>query len=183
MTDTKTYTLAVTDQQARLIRDACEFMSRAYMGQFDGIIELYNNNAHQRAQNGLPVNVEKTNAYRPMIRENLQTAEGYFLGSVLSGPYSMASCEMHDDARRLADMQDVLRHRLYLDEGGKPSGGLVSSYPPYHYQKDTPLIAIEKYDPGAEQGPNYPAPEIVTWPATIGATFTHTQPPISYEED
>ena len=93
------YELRITEDQARVLRDACELYARIAMGQLRFIAEL----PHQAPS-----------ALLQSLRDALEIAERYMQ------PPDDVQGEEYDPTRRAWDLYQVIRGRLAWDAAGNP---------------------------------------------------------------
>ena len=92
------YELRITEDQARVLRDACELYARVAMGQLRFIAEL----------------PQAPSALLQSLRGALEIAERYMQ------PPADVQGEEHDRTRRAWDLYQVIRGRLAWDAAGNP---------------------------------------------------------------
>jgi hypothetical protein len=127
-----TYTLTVNELQLQQINNACDLVSRLYMGQWDTILELFRVHSISEAYDSIDMR-DKLNAL----------AMECGLRPSLNGYNGILSDEVDDKARILWDLNQVIRYRLAWDRS--PQGGLgVNFDKPFHSCKDVPLAKVEK---------------------------------------
>jgi hypothetical protein len=97
-----TYTLTVTEEQATVIEQACELLSRCSMGQFDHIL--------------WGVDRVASSGHTETARDDLDAAS-----RVIFGPGTgIANCDAQ--GKRAWDLYQVIRKQLADDSGQEPNG-------------------------------------------------------------
>lgn len=124
------YRLEISEEQARLLRNACEFYSRVGMGQFDRLLDEFD---------------------RPWTGEEKELCDR--LHVLLTGlpPNAHSGINGAEERFRVAwDFVQVIRKQLYDDFGGVPRGfAPVDSDPPRRYSETQELARIERLRQGA----------------------------------
>jgi hypothetical protein len=105
----KTYTLTMSEAQARLVIRALDIFTRIGIGQFEEVLAVYD-----RA-----LNLDYQKRERLRISLNSAKAEA---GHPANGSYGIHNPEVNDDFRAAFDIQQVIRNRLAFDQ--KPEGGI-----------------------------------------------------------
>ena len=106
--------LELDEAQAATLRNACEFVGRIHMGQFDVIKDL------PQIDKSIPFN------YFLHMKELL-------MGLTDGSYHAIHSDKIPDQARQLFDIYQVLRHKIaydQLEEGEKPNIGSSVIYDP-----------------------------------------------------
>jgi hypothetical protein len=120
----RTYTLTVTEAQARLLSEAAELLGRLHMGQFDSLDYLFAGDIPRGLFDALKV------AMFPEL------PGGQF--------YSISNAKLPDKTRVAWDMHAVIRHRLAWDN--HPEGGPTNQfYEPRHLGAE-PLAEIREVE-------------------------------------
>lgn len=133
---TKKYTLEISENQARVIRDALEAFARVHLGQFGMAIEFILL---------LSPTSDKTES-RDQIRILLDKASSIYTGMSSSASFGIYSDEISKDARTAWDIYQVIRHRLsteYLKEHPNASTSGVSFNKPMKTDSEEELPQIK----------------------------------------
>lgn len=131
------YTIELSEKQLNLLMVTLDRSSRTIVGQLRKGISDYAEDAYERHfgedmlwEEGMDKINQKLNELKKLCWDqdpNTHYGVGYSHESDI-----------------LIDMVEVIRHKLYVDRGGEPNSIVVSSYPPYHWNKDVDLIKIRK---------------------------------------
>jgi hypothetical protein len=106
------YDLRITDKQASLLVDALDLYSRVLMGQLEEVASLHK----WKHCMGPDFDIERIHKLEDSLR-GLKT----LLGHPPNGSAGIGSREVHDDARKAYDMQQVIRYiSSWAGEGKDP---------------------------------------------------------------
>ncbi len=121
----KTYTLKISEEQARILANACEFVARIHMGQLDPVADQVM--SHESAD-------------IPALRDQLRGLQPLITGMSRNAYLSISSDKLSDFPRIAWELHQVIRHRLAWDR--KPDGGFQVYFDKPHLLTDHPLAEI-----------------------------------------
>lgn len=131
----KSYTLHLTEKQARVIVNALDLYSRIGMGQLKEVAYVLRQNPLPKADPELDARITLLSD----IRDRLDTLSRYWMNG--SGYYGITSKSISDVFRTAWDIQQVIRHRLAWDRN--PKGGITVDF-------DNPMVTSEEALPKIE---------------------------------
>lgn len=129
----KTYTLAITEEQARVLVNACDFFSRIGIGQLDRVLDEF--------RFSKDVSPEKLDEARKFIDH----AKFLLTGFPPNASHGIRSPQVKDIYRVAYDLQQVIRHRLAWD--AKPEGGIGVHFDEPWRSSNEPLATITEKKP------------------------------------
>lgn len=126
------YNIKLTKNQLELLNKLCDNYSRLMVGQLDiGLDDILQYSIDRHKLKG-----EDTTDIMNDIKEKLRDITNIvWKDSHLGVGYSK-------DVNTLIDIHQVIRHKLWEDNG-KLTKHTVDSYPPHHWNRDTPLMDIK----------------------------------------
>lgn len=104
--------LNISDIQANVIKNACEFYSRVFMGQIKYIADILMNE----------IDLERI----CKLRQELERLEPLITGLPPNASWGITSREISEDARISFDILQVIRH--YLAWKNHPQGGVTVNF-------------------------------------------------------
>ncbi len=122
MSEERTYTIRLNEEQLQLLNNACELMSRLHMGQWDSL----------RYELGLDVS-------EPSVFDL-----AHFAGLLPydGGYWGIYHEKTPENARKFWDMLQVMRHRLAWDR--EPEGGIYCQFDEPRQSSELPMIEVKR---------------------------------------
>lgn len=136
----KKYTIELDEGQIREINRALNFSLRCQIGQLNGELLSMLIDEYSVAQ-GENYSFENLGDLRDKLEE--------LLGEIKKLVWNMAPNQSKgvgysEEVDTLIDMNEVIRHALWLNIEGEKHSYTVDAYPPHHWNKKQPLIKVEK---------------------------------------
>lgn len=131
--------IALNEQQARLIIQALDLYSRLMIGQVEALDYVFREmSARPPKETYGQMDLEKVRVFIAELKAVT------FPQHPLNGSFSIGNPAVHENARMMVDIQDVIEHALYDPE--KDHSVHRAKFEPFHHSKETPLPTVEKLD-------------------------------------
>lgn len=129
--------ITLSEHQARLIKKALDLYSRLLIGQVEELEYVFRNFSMLPPKTTYnQMDLKKVSEIIPQLKAVT------FPQHPMNGSFSIGNPEVHDSARQMVDIQDVIEHALYNPE--KDPSMHRAKYEPFHHSKETPLPIVEK---------------------------------------
>lgn len=135
-----TYTMTITENQARLIAQAIELVSRIQIGQWYEFIDWL-------PQQHLFCGHNLREQLQPVMSEHFRKTKPEGCQYAIDGwgrHYGIYSEFVRDTARVAWDLQKVIQHRLAWDRN--PEGGFTVDFDGPHHVGEEPLAIIKRVE-------------------------------------
>lgn len=136
----KKYTIELDEDQLREINRALNFSLRCQIGQLNGEFLSMLLDEYSVAQ-GENYSFEDESNLRVKL-ESLINEIKRLVWNI--APNQSKGVGHSEEVDTLIDMNEVIRHALWLNIEGEKLSYTVDAYPPHHWNKKQPLIKVEK---------------------------------------
>lgn len=136
----KKYTIELDENQLREVNKALNFSLRCQIGQLNGkflsmLLHEYN------ILQGENYSFDKMSALRDRLEELLDEIKRLVWNM---SPNQSKGVGHSEEVDTLIDMNEVIRHALWLNIEGEKYSYTVDAQEPFHWNKKQPLIKVEK---------------------------------------
>jgi|SRR5699024_456710 len=142
----KKYTIELDENQLREVNTALNFSLRCQIGQLDGELLSMLLHEYSVAQGG-NYSFEKM----IVIRDKLEELLGEIKKLVWNmSPNQSKGVGHSEEVDTLIDMNEVIRHAIWLNDEDKKFSYMVGTRPAFHWNKKQPLIKVKTVSDGEE---------------------------------
>lgn len=136
----KKYTIEIDEWQLRAVNRALDFSTRCQVGQLNGEFLSMLIHEYSVAQ-GENYSFDKMSALRDKLED--------LLGEIKKLVWNMSTNQSKgvghsEEVDTLIDMNEVIRHAIWLNDEDKKFSYIVDVKEPSHWNKKQPLIKVEK---------------------------------------